>query len=125
MVIARDIHDHPLFGVGLLLRQCFGLVRYLAALDDPLPARPCSVGTHDVRMRTRLRIVVLNIYIGRDKGLPNPVQVGFAIRGTGRLICWELTEGRALSASCNGWSRSSSRLLSAGLGLNYYRCAGD
>src|SRR5437899_10115889 len=91
MRIAGDVYHHALLGVGLLLRQGFGLVRYFTALHNPLSSRPRSVSSHDLRMRSRLRIMVLNIYVGRDKRLPDSIQVGFAIRRMGRPVGWELT----------------------------------
>src|ERR1700730_7314651 len=93
MRVARDIYDHALFGVGLFLRQRFGLVRNFAALHDALSARPGAIRTHKVRMRAGLRIMVLNINICRDKSLPDAAEVGFAISGMRRFVGRELTRG--------------------------------
>src|SRR5437879_8904126 len=92
-VITGAIYDYSFFGVVLLLRQRFGLVRDLTALHNPLSSRPSSVRAHDVGTRSRLRIVILNADIGGHKRLPDSVEVGFAISRTGRLIGRKLTRG--------------------------------
>jgi hypothetical protein len=66
--------------------------------------------------------MVLNIYVGRDKRLPDSIQVGFAIRRTRRLVGWELTRR---GDRTGGWSSSSGPLLNSGLGLNHNGGAGE
>src|SRR5579859_3301512 len=93
MRVARDIYDHALFGVGLLLCQRFGLVRNFAALHDALSARPGAICAHKIRMRAGLRIMVLNIDVRSDKSLPDATEVGLAIGCVRRLVRRELARG--------------------------------
>src|ERR1700680_3264828 len=93
MRVARDIYDHALFGVGLLLCQGFGLVRNFAALHDALSARPGAIRAHKIRMRAGLRIMVLNIDVRSNKSLPDATEVGFAVGGVRRFVGGELTRG--------------------------------
>jgi len=44
-------------------------------------------------MRAGLRIMVLNIDVGSNKGLPDAAEIGLAIGGVRRLVGRELTRG--------------------------------
>ena len=67
--IIADVDDRPLGEVLFLFRQRPRLVRDFTALDDALPRRLCVVRALELRMKTRLRVVVLNVPIGgRDGG---------------------------------------------------------
>ena len=96
MIVTGDVHNHSLFGVSLLLCQRFRPIGDLPALDDALSPRPLVVGAHNIRVRTGLCIVVLNIDIRRHKSLPDSVEIGLAVSRVRRLVGRKLPRRRNL-----------------------------
>ena len=98
--IVGDLHGHPLFKVLLLFRQRFRAVRNYTAFDNTLPSGSCAPCAQKFGMRSRLSPMRLKVPICRSERLPNPVQVGFAVRRAGRRVSREpggrsLTRGRS------------------------------
>src|SRR5207302_8459037 len=94
-VVANDVDNSPLFKVRLPFREHLRLVGDLAAIDDALACGLSIIRTFQLRMKSRLRIVSLDIPIGRGHSLPDSVQVRPARAGqTRRAVRGELPSGR-------------------------------
>src|SRR5262249_47884354 len=64
----------------------FRPVRNLATLDDALSSRLRAPRAHDFGMRSRLCSMRLNIPIRSGEGLPDAIQIRFAVGRAGRCI---------------------------------------
>ena len=52
---------------------------WFAGFDDALAGRFAAVGAHQLGMGPRLRLVILEVVVGTDQRLPDPVQVRPAV----------------------------------------------
>src|ERR1700758_4773910 len=123
-IVADDVDNSPLFKVRLLFRQHLRLIRDVAALDDALARRLSVISTFELRMKSRLRIVPLDIPIGCGHRLPNSVQVRLVrARQTRRAVSEELPSGRErMSCLTSGQNYGGPQASAHGEGADNIYC---
>src|SRR5204862_3382202 len=62
------------------------LIGNLSAFDDALAAGPGAVRAIDLRMHSGLRVVILEIPVGCDEGLPDAAEIGMAVSTARRAV---------------------------------------
>src|SRR5262245_20950487 len=87
LLVAAHIDHRALLKILLLLLQCRGLVWNFTAFNHALSCGPRSIRSHDFRIRSRLRVVILKVPIRRYHCLPNTIQVRMAVSHPRRAIC--------------------------------------
>ena len=85
-LVVADVDPQSILEVGLLSCERLRLVGNLATFDDALSGRAGAIRTCELRMRTRLGLVILKVPIRRDKCLPDTVEIGVAIGRARRAI---------------------------------------
>src|SRR5712691_7915905 len=92
--IAADVRDRAVLKVLFLFRKGLRPVgNFTAPLDDALPGRPGAIGCVDFGVRSRLRLMILQVPIRGDERLPDTIEVGMTVRHARRSVRRKLSRG--------------------------------
>src|SRR5262245_53240022 len=98
-LIVAHVGHRTLGEVLLLFRRRPWLIRNRVAFDNALSGRTGAVSTHDFGMRSCFPLMVQEVPVGADQGVPDAVQVRMSIRRTRCPIRRKLSSWRRLAGS--------------------------